>query len=241
MALQLAGAKKVQQVLTEPGVLEDFLLGPDRPDVGFGKGAGGLTMEDVEKVRKTWIGLWPLDNSELGTEGYRLATTQSQRFVLKPQREGGGNNIYRTDIPAALKALEHQQYIQQGGRREKGEVDAREAYILMELITPPEGVGNWLVRGGDNKARKADVVSELGIFGVSLFGPSRATGEGEGQVGVVNREAGFLLRTKGRESDEGGVAIGGFILFGSASFCAWKTTNQVGISSIDSPVLVNVV
>lgn len=78
----------------------------------------------------------------------------------------------------------------------------------MELITPPEGVGNWLVRGGDNQARKADVVSELGIFGVSLFGPEGSTGHEEGQVEVVNREAGFLLRTKGRESDEGGVAIG---------------------------------
>lgn len=86
----------------------------------------------------------------------------------------------------------------------------REAYILMELITPPDGVGNWLVRGGDNKARKADVVSELGVFGVALFGPEGSTGGNEGQPRVVNREAGFLMRTKGRESDEGGVAIGRF-------------------------------
>lgn len=197
MALQLAGAKKVQQVLTEPGVLEDFLLNPSRPDVGFGLGAGNLTMDDVEKIRKTWIGLWPLDSSELGIEGYKLAMTQSQRFVLKPQREGGGNNIYRTDIPSALRSLERGQA--------SGETEAKEAFILMELITPPEGVGNWLVRGGDNKPRKADVVSELGIFGVSLFGDK---GGGSGEVEIVNREAGFLLRTKGRESDEGGVAIG---------------------------------
>lgn len=189
-------------------MLEDFLLSPDRPDVGFGKGAGAFTQEDVDNIRKTWIGLWPMDNSEAGQEGYRLAMTQSSRFVLKPQREGGGNNIYRSDIPQELKRLEQQQHQQQqyGAR----DVMPREAYILMELITPPDGVGNWLVRGGDNKARKADVVSELGVFGVALFGPEGSTGGNEGQPRVVNREAGFLMRTKGRESDEGGVAIGRF-------------------------------
>ncbi|RSH94834.1 hypothetical protein EHS25_004640 [Saitozyma podzolica] len=90
MALQLAGAKKIQQVLAEPGVLEDFLLGSNRPDVGFGVGAGSLTQADVEKLRKTWIGLWPMDNSPLGQEAYRMALEESDRFVLKPQREGGG-------------------------------------------------------------------------------------------------------------------------------------------------------
>lgn len=215
MALQLAGAKKVQQVLTEPGVLEDFLLREDRPDVGFGRGAGNLTEEDIDKIRKTWIGLWPMDNSPLGQEGYRLATTQSHRFVLKPQREGGGNNIYRSDIPNALRSLENQQ-----SRRGSGSgVESKEAYILMELITPPEGVGNWLVRGGENKARRADVVSELGIFGVSLFGDQ---GAGEG-VQPINREAGFLLRTKGRESDEGGVAIGEFVLSGLVGQWVWRS------------------
>lgn len=192
MALQLAGAKKIQQVLSEPGVLEDFLLGSERPDVGFGVGAGGLTQDDVEKLRQTWIGLWPMDDSRLGKEALNLATTQSERFVLKPQREGGGNNIYRKDIPAALEQLAKEP-------RGEGEPEKKEGYILMELIKPPQGVSNWLLRGGETKARKADVVSELGVYGVSLFG-------GEENV---NRQAGFLLRTKGRESDEGGVAIGG--------------------------------
>lgn len=188
MALQLAGAKKIQQVLAEPGVLEDFLLSPSRPDVG-----GTFTREDVDKVRQTWIGLWPMDDSDLGREAFKLATTQSERFVLKPQREGGGNNIYREDIPGALQALAKEP-------REEGEPEKKEGYILMELIKPPQGVSNLLLRGGETQARRADVVSELGIYGMSLFGGALSQ--------VVNREAGFLLRTKGRESDEGGVAIG---------------------------------
>ncbi|KAK8849378.1 glutathione synthetase [Kwoniella newhampshirensis] len=202
MALQLAGAKKIQQVLCEPGVLEDFLLSPGRPDVGFGEGAGDLAQKDVDRLRQTWIGLLPMDNSPLGKEAYELATIHPERYVLKPQREGGGNNIYRENIPPYLAELANEP-------RQPGEPEKKEAYILMELIEPPKGVCNWLVKGGENKARKADVVSELGVYGVMLFGE-------EGQA--VNNGAGTLLRTKGRESDEGGVAI--------------------GISSIDSPLLI---
>ncbi|WVO16558.1 glutathione synthetase [Cryptococcus depauperatus] len=202
MALQLAGAKKIQQVLTEPGILEDFLLGQDRPDVGFGSGAGNLTSLDVDNLCKTWIGLWPMDKSPRGQEALQLALTQPERFVLKPQREGGGNNIYRQSIPPFLEKLS-----QNAGQEEAP--DKREGYILMELIEPPQRVQNWLLRGGENKPRKVDVISELGVYGVSLF---------EDNKSIINKEAGTLLRTKGRESDEGGVAI--------------------GISSIDSPLLV---
>lgn len=194
MALQLAGAKKVQQELALPGVLEDFLLGSSRPDVGLGAGAGLLTQADVDAVRATWTGLWPMDDSEEGLEAQRLAETHPERFVLKPQREGGGNNIYRNDIPPYLAKLAAEP-------SNPGDPPKREGYILMELIEPPQGVHNWLVRGGEGKPRLADVVSELGVYGVSLFG-------GKDAKSIVNRSAGTLLRTKGRESDEGGVAIG---------------------------------
>ncbi|WWD07875.1 glutathione synthetase [Kwoniella europaea PYCC6329] len=204
MALQLSGAKKIQQVLSEPGVLEDFLLGDHRPHVGFGKGAGSLTQEDVDRLRLTWIGLYPMDNSELGKKAYALATSQPEKYVLKPQREGGGNNIYRENIPGYLKEL-----AEEDKHRIEGEPEKKEGYILMELIEPPKGLRNLLVKGGENKSRLADIVSELGVYGVSLFGEKE----------VVNQTAGTLLRTKGRESDEGGVAI--------------------GISSIDSPLLVD--
>ncbi|ORX35272.1 putative glutathione synthase [Kockovaella imperatae] len=211
MALQLAGAKKIQQVLTEPGVLESFLFGPERPDVGWGKGAGNIGQRAADELRKTWIGLWPLDQSMLGREALEMALNQPERFVMKPQREGGGNNIYRNDIPPALAALDDQP-------RKSGEADKKEGYILMELITPPQGVSNWLLKGGESKARKADVVSELGVYGVMLFVDDQGREVNESGVEAVNKAAGTLLRTKGRESDEGGVAI--------------------GISSIDSPLLI---
>jgi glutathione synthase len=51
---------------------------------------------------------------------------------------------------------------------------------------------------------KAEVVSELGIFGWALFGGKDG--------GVEEKEVGWLVRTKGKESDEGGVATGFSVL-----------------------------
>jgi glutathione synthase len=216
--MQLAGAKKVQQVLSEPGVLEEFLLGDNRPDTGFGTGRGVLTEADVQRVRDTWMGMWPMDESDMGEQGYELAMTQSERFVLKPQREGGGNNIYRKDIPKHLKELD-------GKVRRLGEPKPMEQYILMELINPPNGIYNWLLKGGDKTPRKAEVVSELGIYGAILYI--------DGKV-ILNKKIGSLLRTKGKESDEGGVAIGESV----GQFQQRAGLTSSGISSIDSPLLV---
>lgn len=192
LAMQLAGAKKVQQVLSEPGVLEDFLLGENRPDTGFGAGRGLLTDAEVQRVRDTWMGMWPMDESPMGQEGYKLATTEAERFVLKPQREGGGNNIYRHDIPPHLQHLATKS-------TPPGAPKPQEQYILMELINPPLGLHNWLLKGGEAKPRKTEVVSELGIYGSILYM--------DGKV-QFNKKIGSLLRTKGKDSDEGGVAIG---------------------------------
>ncbi|KAK0528162.1 Glutathione synthetase [Tilletia horrida] len=231
IALQLAGAKKVQQVLAEPGVLESFLLQREPSsatdlsefaelDEETTSSQITYTQRDVDLLRSTFSGLWPLDSrSELGLEGLRLAQAEAERFVLKPQREGGGNNVYRQDIPPFLSKLD------KGGE---------EGYILMELIKPPRGVGNYLMRAGAGNAEgpklAGDVVSELGIYSTALFGqrqsgPDPSTGTSTSTSLASSSSAasransgglmllhegygGYLLRTKGRESDEGGVAVG---------------------------------
>lgn len=219
-ALQLAGAKKVQQVLTEPGVLESFLLDPGRPDTGFGAGRGYLDENWCKLIRSTWVDMWPLDDSAMGQEGLALAMTQPERFVMKPQREGGGNNIYRTDIPPLLDQLSGQTL--SNGRC------PWERYVLMELIQPPQGVYNHLVKGGE-EPRRVEVVSELGVYGTMLYGVPHK---------IRNKRAGILLRTKAKTSDEGGVAIGK--LSTAACACNEALTHRLaGISSIDSPLLID--
>ncbi|KAK8221221.1 glutathione synthetase large chain [Phyllosticta capitalensis] len=174
--LQLAGCKKVQQVLATPHSphLARFLSDE----------------ETVARVKKTFAPIYPLDRSEAGLEARKLATdtNSAQRYVLKPQREGGGNNIYRGNIPPFLATLPESSW---------------PAYILMEMIEPPPA-NNVIIRNGE--VRKGGVIGELGVYGVCLW----RHGDGAADRGHIleNWEAGYLLRTKGNESEEGGVAAG---------------------------------
>ena len=200
IALQLAGGKKVQEVLTRPGVLERFLADKRYGEHVFGE-------HEIKELRASFMAMWGLDVSEdmltpdttaleSGQEefGVRKARENAFSLVLKPQREGGGNNVYKEAIPAFLDTLAPQE---------------RQAWIVMELIMPPVA-GNYLIRARAIETKetqapvKTEVVSELGIFGWSLFGGSSKS--------VEEKQAGWLLRTKGKESNEGGVATGFSVL-----------------------------
>ena len=109
--------------------------------------------------------------------------------MLKPQREGGGNNIYGLKIPSFMKSLGDD------SKKYRG-------HILMELIKPPV-LRNSVFRNGE--VRSGEVIGELGVYGVCLWRHGHSQKQGEI---LENWEAGHLLRTKGRESEEGGVAAG---------------------------------
>jgi glutathione synthetase len=180
---QLAGCKKIQQVLATPNSphLAKFLHDE----------------AEATKVLETFAPIYPMDTSSAGKEARKLATdpTTASRFVLKPQREGGGNNIYRKAIPKFLKSTPE---------------DKWPAYILMEMIEPPTQK-NVIFRNGE--VQKGGVIYELGIYGVCLWRHGDG-GEDNGEV-LENWEAGYLLRTKGDTSEEGGVAAG----FGAVDSC----------------------
>ncbi|TIA92334.1 hypothetical protein E3P99_00619 [Wallemia hederae] len=169
LALQLVGCKKVQQVLVDDAVLHKY-----------------LNPNQMKKISKYFVDILPFDDSEKGKRAHAIVKDKAQcsKYVLKPQREGGGNNIYKEDIVAFAKKMK---------------TDELSSYILMELIQPPEKLHNYLVRFTDDSLVEADVVSELGIYGTVLF---------NNHTIVRNEDAGHLLRTKSRQSDEGGVAVG---------------------------------
>lgn len=149
------------------------------------------TPEAIE-LWKTFTNIYPMDASPAGLEARKKALDpkQCEAYVLKPQREGGGNNIYRGAIPDFLKSIPEAHW---------------NSYILMELITPPP-VSNLILRNGI--VEKGGVICELGVYGTCLW--DQKTGEV-----YHNEEAGYLLRTKGDKSEEGGVAAG----FGCMDSC----------------------
>lgn len=180
---QLAGAKKVQQVLATPSsssstsILSHFLQ-----DDHF----------SLTELEKTFTNIFPLDSSPAGLSARKIALDPElcKAYVLKPQREGGGNNIYRSAIPTFLKSLPELHW---------------KSYILMEIITPPP-VHNLILRNGN--VEKGAVICELGIYGTCLWNHVS-------KEVLFNRRAGYLLRTKGDQSEEGGVAAG----FGAMDSC----------------------
>ena len=177
----LAGSKKIQQILAIPSSphLSRFL-------------ANTSHKAKIDRLRATFATIYPLDDSEQGRQALSIARdiSKSLKYVLKPQREGGGNNIYGAKIPDHLSSL--------------GDDERKyRSHILMELIEPPP-LSNSIFRNGE--VQSGGVIGELGIYGTCLW---RTTDEGSaGSRIILNEEAGYLLRTKGRESEEGGVAAG---------------------------------
>jgi len=182
VAYQLAGTKKVQQALAAPGMLERFL--PDDSDT-------------ASELRSVFAGLYSLDaaagtdksNSEQENELRALierVVSHPEQFVMKPQREGGGNNFYGEEMVAQLRSLEKTQLA---------------AFILMERIQPPPQLAECL---RDGVAVQRSCLCELGIFGVFVAHNSSGV--------HWNEYGGYLLRVKPAESDEGGVAAGYAVL-----------------------------
>ncbi|KAI0024583.1 glutathione synthase [Xylariomycetidae sp. FL0641] len=181
---QVAGTKKVQQVLATP-------VTPSNPSV-----LGRYLDQDsttVSSLVGTFTNIYPLDESEAGLKARRIALDPelSKGYVLKPQREGGGNNIYRSAIPQFLSSIPQSHW---------------PSYILMELITPPP-VTNTILRNGN--LEHGGVICELGIYGTCIWDQKTGTL-------IHNEQVGCLLRTKGDKSEEGGVAAG----FGCMDSCS---------------------
>uniref|UniRef100_A0A8V0ZV32 Glutathione synthetase n=1 Tax=Gallus gallus TaxID=9031 RepID=A0A8V0ZV32_CHICK len=172
IATQLAGTKKVQQELSCPGTLEKLLPGH---------------AEAVKRIRATFAGLYSLDVGEEGDQIAATAIASPERFVLKPQREGGGNNLYGEELRQVLERIK--------------DSPERTSYILMDKIEPQPAV-NYLLRAR-SPLKASKCISELGIFGVYVR---------QGTELVLNEAAGHLLRTKAVEHADGGVAAGVAVL-----------------------------
>lgn len=166
----LAGSKKVQQELARPGVLEKFISDPKK----------------VAAIRSTFTGLYSLELDQEGDKMASRAIANPEKFVMKPQLEGGGNNIYGDNIKTVLQKM--------AGTEE------RSKYILMDRILP-HSAKNYAIRGGFPLQPPGDYVSEFGFYGVFLSSSNL------GGI-VINETAGHQVRTKLQSQDEGGVVVG---------------------------------
>ncbi|WAR28611.1 GSHB-like protein [Mya arenaria] len=139
MASHLAGCKKIQQVLAEPRVLERFISDP----------------VTVAEIRSVFVGLYRLNQDGSSSAVIEKALANPDQFVMKPQREGGGNNHFGAELKSFLEKIKNTQELS--------------SWILMDRIRVVEH-RNRLIRVGLGPECR-DVCSELGIFGVHLSTP----------------------------------------------------------------------
>jgi len=204
LGYHLAGTKKVQQELARADVVERFF--PEESDGD----------ETAAQIRTAFAGLYSLgadaNEQDMAAVKEVLFNGGEDRYVLKPQREGGGYNYYGKDLSDKLK--ENCNISEEEENGEDGEKTVKlsptlSEFILMERLFPPQQRA-ILLRNGQVEGTGM-TISELGCFGTII-----ASGE-EGNV-VHNEYAGFLLRTKFSGVDEGGVASG-FATLSSPYLC----------------------
>ncbi len=164
VGMQLAGAKKIQQILVQPGSIEKF-----------------VDPEQAVQIRRNFVGMFEPDELVNGKTARELAIESPQNYVLKPQREGGGNNLYNEDIATALKRFNENE---------------RKAYILMERINTPIETSTLVV---ESIVEEVQTVSEIGRYATCFY---------DGKEITKNEDVGYLVRTKASDQNEGGVCAG---------------------------------
>ena len=147
---QLVGMKKMQQVLAEPEIIAEL---------------------GIHKLSECFVEFYDVND---------LPKLDVNNLVVKPQREGGGNNYYSSDIPSIVPQL----------------ASSPDAYVIMQRIdSPPQNVRAL----SNGRIIELSAVTELGIFGVVIADKQRI---------LWNKTAGYVLRTKSVDSHEGGFMRG---------------------------------
>ena len=114
-------------------------------------------------------------------------------YVIKPQKEGGGNNFFDQEAKDLLL-----EFINDSTTFEKRE--SLKQYLIMARINPPM-TKVWMLR--DAKLFSVDALSELGLFSLVMIDSAKDSPIFENETSW-----GYLMRTKATHSNEGGVSSG---------------------------------
>lgn len=166
----LAGTKKIQQVLASTDLNQAF----------------GIDKAIEARLKRTFAKMFSLDMDDPATEKTKqTVAAHPDCFVLKPQLEGGGNNLFGPQVIQTLEDLQ---------------AEKLEAYIVMERLRPLQHE-NIIVKSGLQRADfcQQKVDSELGTFGMVLGTQEALTSE---------NHFGHMLRTKPAHFNECGVSAG---------------------------------
>jgi glutathione synthase len=187
IGLHLAGTKKIQQLLTQRDILKQFIHNDN----------------DCEQLLGMFTNIYSLQNDDLKKNKTILeyAKQNPSEFVLKPMREGGGNNYYDDELRQFLITADDE------NGNNKNELNAM---VLMSRISPNVSTKSYFLRRGELYLTES--VSEYGIFG-GFIGYVDQIDQNYGQFGqglitLYNKPFGSLIRIKAVGVNEGGVVAG---------------------------------
>lgn len=169
---QLAGCKIVQEYLTRENIVEKYI---DDDTLST-------------KIRSTFASMFTFDNPQTRARNIQFLRDNPHGFVLKPNREGGGNNKYDNDILNILNEEENQ----------------LNSYIAMEKILPSKCI-SCLIKPNGKHLLHVECINEIGIYGTMVFNT-------QSKEEYINEVSGYLVRTKTTDTNEGGVATGYSVL-----------------------------
>ena len=110
--LHLIGCKKIQQQLCLPGVLEELFQGDcvkevkEAKEAKEAKAAKEAKEAKAAELRQCFVPMYPADavmNEESLRDVRSSVLNDPLQYVLKPQREGGGFNIWGDAIVETLQ------------------------------------------------------------------------------------------------------------------------------------------
>lgn len=139
---------------------------------------------EIEKRRnfqKNFAKFWDFEDSSKIPELLAMVEADPTLYVLKPQREGGANNYFNTDIITMMKTLTHVEL---------------STYLLMEKIDSAAHIG-YFIR--NKKMTVTPCTSELGVFAYVLSNSEKI---------IQSKVLGTLVRSKPMSLSEGGLAAG---------------------------------
>lgn len=145
----------------------------------------GLKLDEANLVKSVFADMKPINQAVITWFNTKAI---KQEWVLKNQGEGGGHCIFGDKISEKLKLLNPQEY---------------SAWALMQRLYPNERKAPTIAVRDSKQTQVNNLVSEIGLFTAYYDG---------NPVTQLGGYAGYLIRSKPANEDEGGIHSGQGIL-----------------------------
>ncbi|CRG97898.1 glutathione synthetase, putative [Plasmodium gallinaceum] len=190
---QLVGSKRIQMLLLDDDILKKYIS----YDLNKNKKTEQQIINDMNTLKKSFA-LQVDPSLDKNSHIISLAIENEKNFLLKPQREGGMNNLHGSDVKEKLMLYYDE--------KEKHKLSI---YVLMQKLFPSSFI---TVHCRTKKKENEDndhsyfiefspekSISEISLFHNFIFYKNK---------NILNEQKGYLIRTKNINENEGGAICG---------------------------------